>query len=98
MNACCNLLVLHVAYVYIYIYREREREGGREGESERERERERAAAAAYFSAQLQPSESHNHVVKAIERVRREMAMCGCTLNGSLIGMKTACVLQQTQLY
>ena len=25
-------------------------------------------------------------------------MCGCTLNGSLIGMKTACVLQQTQLY
>ena len=27
-----------------------------------------------------------------------MAMCGCTLNGSLIGMKTACVLQQTQLY
>ena len=66
MNACCNLLVLHVAYIY------RERGGGergREGESERERERERAAAAAYFSAQLQPSESHNHVVKAIEIIK-----------------------------
>ena len=81
----------------LYIYREGER--GREGR----REEGRAAAAAYLCAQLQPSRSHNHVVKAIEiiivkKVRREMAMCGCTPNESR--KKTTCVLQsqlQTQL-